>query len=202
MSSKQRRRFDAQQRARIVRRHLSGKVPISDLADEFGVQPSQIHAWVRQELAQAEKAFERSGGRRGNNAAKDAKIAQLEEKLTTKKEVASELMEEMSRQKDSQWGTLKGRLVPHDTRDETVDYIGHWTVRAELPAKRLLGWLGLGASTFHDWKGRYGKTNEHNGQVPRGWWLADCGSLKGSLTVLTKAYRRLKGRQKGLNRTA
>jgi hypothetical protein len=46
MSSKQRRRFDAQQKAQIVRRHLSGKVPISDLADEFGVQPSQIHTWA------------------------------------------------------------------------------------------------------------------------------------------------------------
>ncbi len=40
-----------------------------------------------------------------------------------------------------------------------------------MPAKRLLGWLGLGTSKFHDWKGRYGQANEHNGQVPRDWWL-------------------------------
>jgi len=52
-----------------------------------------------------------------------------------------------------------------------VDYIGHWTGRTELPARRLLSWLGLGSSKFHDWKARYGKTNEHNGQVPRDWWL-------------------------------
>jgi len=58
-------------------------------------------------------------------------------------------------------------------RDEIVDYIKHWTARAELPAKRLLGWLGLGTSKFHDWKGRYGKANEHNGQIPRDWWLED-----------------------------
>jgi len=51
----------------------------------------------------------------------------------------------------------------HDVRDEIVDYIKHWTARAELPAKRLLGWLGLGTSKFHDWKNRYGKVNEHNG---------------------------------------
>lgn len=54
-----------------------------------------------------------------------------------------------------------------------VDYLNRWTERAELPAKRLLGWLGLGASKFHDWKRRYGQANEHNGKVPRDAWLAD-----------------------------
>jgi len=42
-----------------------------------------------------------------------------------------------------------------------------------LPAKRLLAWLRLGTSKFHQWKGRYGKANEHNGRVPRDWWLED-----------------------------
>ena len=94
MSNKSRRRFDAQKKAQIVRRHLAEKVPVSDLADELDVQPSQIHTWVKQVLDQAEKAFERSGGPRRNEVAKDTKIAQLEEKLTTKNEVISELMEE------------------------------------------------------------------------------------------------------------
>jgi len=94
MSSKQRRRFGAEKKALIVRRHLADKVPVSDLADEFGVQPSQIHTWVKQVLDRAEKAFERSDGPRRKEADKDAKIAQLEEKLTTKNEVISELMEE------------------------------------------------------------------------------------------------------------
>mgnify|MGYP002622782127 FL=1 len=39
--------------------------------------------------------------------------------------------------------------------------------------KRLLGWAGLSASKFHDWKDRYGKANEHNGKVPRDWWIED-----------------------------
>jgi len=94
MSSKRRRRFGAETKAQIVRRHLADKVAVSDLADEFGVQPSQIHTWVKQVLDQAEKAFERSGGPARKEQAKDAKIAQLEEKLTTKNEVISELMEE------------------------------------------------------------------------------------------------------------
>ena len=44
-------------------------------------------------------------------------------------------------------------------------------MRAELPARRFLGWLALGTSKFHNWKDRYGKANEHNAQVPRDFWL-------------------------------
>ncbi len=54
-----------------------------------------------------------------------------------------------------------------------MDYVRHWTEHAELPAKRLLGWLGLGTSKFHQWRNRYGKVNEHNGKIPRDWWLED-----------------------------
>jgi len=54
-----------------------------------------------------------------------------------------------------------------------VDYVRRWTGRTELPAKTLVGWLGIGTSKFHDWKDRYGKLNEHNAWVPRDWWLED-----------------------------
>jgi transposase InsO family protein len=36
-----------------------------------------------------------------------------------------------------------------------------------------LGWLELGTSKYHQWKDRYGKANEHNGQVVRDWWLEE-----------------------------
>lgn len=42
-----------------------------------------------------------------------------------------------------------------------------------MPAKQLLSWLQLGTSKFHQWQQRYGKANEHNGQVPRDYWLED-----------------------------
>ena len=54
-----------------------------------------------------------------------------------------------------------------------MDYVTYWTDRAEIPAKQLLGWLALGTSTFHSWKQRYGKANEHNGPIPRDHWLED-----------------------------
>ena len=33
--------------------------------------------------------------------------------------------------------------------------------------------MHLGTSKFHQWKDRYGKANEHNGKVPRDWWLEE-----------------------------
>jgi putative transposase len=73
--------------------------------------------------------------------------------------------------KKSRWGALKAKWVTPDTRDEIVDYVRRWSDRTELPAKRLVQWIGLGMSKYHDWKQRYGQVNEHNGLVPRDHWL-------------------------------
>lgn len=54
-----------------------------------------------------------------------------------------------------------------------MDYVDHWQERTELPGKQFIAWLGIGASKFHDWRKRYGKANEHNGKVPRDFWLED-----------------------------
>lgn len=102
--SKPRRYFTSEKKAQVVRRHLAEKVAVSDLADEFGIQPSQIHTWVKQVLDQAEKAFERTSGSDRKEKAKEAQIARLEEKLTTKNEVISELMEENVKAKKANGG--------------------------------------------------------------------------------------------------
>jgi putative transposase len=54
-----------------------------------------------------------------------------------------------------------------------VDYVKRWTERTQLPKTRLIGWLGVGTSKFYTWQDRYGQANEHNGQVPRDFWLQD-----------------------------
>jgi transposase-like protein len=92
--SKTRRHFTAEQKAEIVRRHLAGKEAVSDLADEFGLQPSLIHGWINQVLAQAARAFDRPTGKRRLEAAQERKIEFLEGKLANKNEVIAELMQE------------------------------------------------------------------------------------------------------------
>ena len=57
-----RRRFSPEQKAQIVRRHLANNESISSLAEELGLQPSQIHLWVDTHLTEADKAVERSAG--------------------------------------------------------------------------------------------------------------------------------------------
>jgi putative transposase len=52
-----------------------------------------------------------------------------------------------------------------------VDYVRHWTRRAELPAKKLLTWLDLATSKYHAWQKHYGTPHAHNGRIPRDGWL-------------------------------
>ena len=63
--------------------------------------------------------------------------------------------------------------MPHDLRDQVVDFVRRWSEKTEISAARLVGWAGLGRSKFFDWKSRYGKVNEHNGWIPRDHWLED-----------------------------
>ena len=58
----------------------------------------------------------------------------------------------------------------------------------------LLGWLGLGRSKYYAWAQRYGKANEHNGQVPRDHWLHEWEKdriVKFYLDYPLEGYRRL-----------
>jgi hypothetical protein len=41
-NGRKRRRFTAEDKAPIVRRHLADKVPVSDLCDEYHIQPSLL----------------------------------------------------------------------------------------------------------------------------------------------------------------
>jgi hypothetical protein len=63
-----------------------------------------------------------------------------------------------------------------------------------LPASRFVGWLGISASKFYNWKNRYGKVNEHNAWIPRDHWL-DEGEKKAILDFEflypLEGYRRL-----------
>ena len=48
-----------------------------------------------------------------------------------------------------------------------------WSQKTELSIKAFLLWLSLSPQKFYDWKKRYGKANEHNGRIPRDFWLEE-----------------------------
>ncbi|MDQ6957108.1 MAG: DDE-type integrase/transposase/recombinase, partial [Mariprofundaceae bacterium] len=64
-----------------------------------------------------------------------------------------------------------GRWVPHDIRDKVIDYISYYTNLTGLPLARFIGWLGIGRGKYHEWHKRYGQGNNHNGLIPRSFWL-------------------------------
>jgi transposase InsO family protein len=75
-----------------------------------------------------------------------------------------------------------------------VDYVRRWNERTGIAVCVLILWLGITLSKFHDWRRRYGKVNEHNGWVPRDWWLADWEKqaiLRFSYEYPLEGYRRL-----------
>ncbi|MGH9785280.1 MAG: IS3 family transposase [Terriglobia bacterium] len=58
-------------------------------------------------------------------------------------------------------------------RDQIVDFVRRWSEKTEIGAGRFLRWLGMRESKFYKWRERYGRANEHNGWVPRDFWLED-----------------------------
>jgi putative transposase len=68
---------------------------------------------------------------------------------------------------------LKGVWVPHDTRDEIVDFVNRWSSKTGITVLCFLLWIGLATSKWYNWKSRYGKVNEHNAWIPRDHWLVE-----------------------------
>ena len=88
---KKRHNYTPEEKVAILKRHLVERIPISDLCDEYHLQPTVLYAWQKQFFENAASAFNRSS----DPTRKDtARIQQLEEKLRKKHEVLSELMEE------------------------------------------------------------------------------------------------------------
>ena len=91
-----RRRYSVEQKATIMRRHLVDKVLVSDLCDEYKIQPSVVYGWLRQALGNLELAID-AGRRRkrdGRETKQAQKIVALEAKLAKKDRVIAEISEE------------------------------------------------------------------------------------------------------------
>ena len=63
--------------------------------------------------------------------------------------------------------------MPHDTRDMVIDFVKYWARQTEVPLIQFIVWLAISSSKFYHWQTRYGKANEHNGLIPRDFWLQD-----------------------------
>jgi len=96
--TRKRRHYSTEEKAAIVRRHLVDKVPVSDLCDEYKMQPSVFYDWLRLAMEQLPAALQSNGqGRtaKSREAQLEEKVAVLEAKLAKKDNVIAEISEEM-----------------------------------------------------------------------------------------------------------
>jgi transposase-like protein len=86
------RRFTAEEKVSILRRHLVEKVPVSTLCDEHRLNPTVFYRWQKEFFENGGAAFEqRSNGRERKL---EERNAALEAKLAKKDAVMAELLEE------------------------------------------------------------------------------------------------------------
>lgn len=94
---KKRRNYTAHEKVAILKRHLMDQVPVSDLCDEYHLQPTVFYRWQKEFFENGAASFEKASSRQ--KQAEQKRIQQLEAKLQIKNEVLSELMEEHVRLK-------------------------------------------------------------------------------------------------------
>ena len=89
---KKRHNYRPKEQVAILKRHLVDRVPVSDLCDQYHLQPTVFYRWQREFFENGATAFETV--RKGATDQQSRKIEALEKKLLSKNEVLSELMEE------------------------------------------------------------------------------------------------------------
>jgi transposase-like protein len=89
---KQRKHYTPEEKVAILRRHLLEQVPISELCDKQGLQPTVFYRWQKEFFENGAAAFEQKA--RPKHSAEEERIAYLEKKIHTKDEVLAELMAE------------------------------------------------------------------------------------------------------------
>ena len=85
---KQRKHYTPEEKVAILRRHLVEGVPISDLCDESGLQPTVFYRWQKEFFENGAAAFQQKG--RTNHQPEQERIAYLEKKIQAKDEVSGQ----------------------------------------------------------------------------------------------------------------
>ena len=96
-SKRSRRHFTTEQKVAILKRHMVDKVPVSDLCNELGLQPSVFYQWQRQALENLAGAFSTAADDGPSKREREllAKTKELEAKLAKKDNVIAEVTAEL-----------------------------------------------------------------------------------------------------------
>ena len=95
--AKRRRQFSPPQKVAVLREHLIEKVPISDVCDRHGLNPTVFYRWQKEFFQNGAAAFERRDDAPRRRL--QARVESLQAKLGRKDEVIAELLEDHVRLK-------------------------------------------------------------------------------------------------------
>jgi transposase len=87
-----RRNFTGTEKLAILREHLIDKVPISQVCEKHGIQPTLFYFWQKKLFEDGAVVFESKAGQGRQQAAEARKVQALEARLQQKNEVLAELM--------------------------------------------------------------------------------------------------------------
>ena len=95
----ERRHLTPPEKIAALKRHLLENVPVSTLCDELGIAPTLFYRWQKELFENGHSLFENGRKAKAVEDANQARIQQLEAKLTRKNEVMAELMEALTDEK-------------------------------------------------------------------------------------------------------
>ncbi|MCK9211207.1 MAG: transposase [Ignavibacteriaceae bacterium] len=92
---KERKHYNPEQKVLILRELLENNVPVSQLAEKYGVRPNDIYNWKKKLFESAADIFtNKSADGTHNNSNSEKKIVQLEDKLRKREEAIAYLINE------------------------------------------------------------------------------------------------------------
>ena len=172
------------------------KVPVSDLCDELDIYPDPAStAGSRSFFENGHAAFDNGRKAKAVEDAKDEKIQQARSQTHTQERGHGRAHGSPHPVKKKSWGTLTGRWVPHDTRDDLVDFVRSWSDKTDIPVAHFMPWIGIGRSKFHDWNHtlRQGQRAQRLGAsrslAHRG--RESCASATSPASIPLEGYRRM-----------
>ena len=89
---KKRKYYSPEEKVSILKQHLVNGVPVSELCDQYQLQPTVFYRWQRQLFEKGTAAFQSDQDRETRRLKQ--RVSQLEEKVAKKNEVLGELLEE------------------------------------------------------------------------------------------------------------
>lgn len=88
---KKRKNYTPEEKIKILKIHLVNERPVSEICDQYDLQPTVFYRWQKQLFEKGASAFENNHDRTEKRLKQ--KIENLEEKINKKNEVLGELME-------------------------------------------------------------------------------------------------------------